>query len=369
MKAIINGKIVLKNQVLENKVIVFDNKIIDICDKAPKDAEIIDAKGNLVTAGFISPHIHGVNGFDTEDASVEALNSMSEYLLTTGVTSWCPTLGTVEIEKIDEILNAIRQAQKENKGAKIIGLHLEGIFLSKEKRGAHREDWLKAPDAQLVIKNKDIIKLVICAPELDGAIDFIKAVTKEGVKVALGHSNATYDQTKAGIDAGAIDATHLFNATSPLAHREPGVPGAVLTDDRIYAEMISDKFHVHPALYDLFYNCKKDKLIIITDSIRTAGMPDGAYEQNGFTITKKGFECRLPDGTIAGSIIDLNTGINNVAKNSKIPLHEAVNAATINTATMLGVNDKIGSLDIGKTADIVICDNDFNIIKVFKDGE
>ena len=369
MKAIINGKIVLKDRVLENKVLVFDKEIKDICNTAPEGAEIIDAKGNLVTAGFLSPHIHGVIGFDAEDAKVEAINAMSEYLLKTGVTSWCPTLATFELEKIDEILNAIRQAQKENKGAKIIGVHLEGIFLSKEKRGAHREDWLKAPDAQLVIKNKDIIKLVICAPELEGATDFIKAVTKEGVKVALGHSNATYDQTKAGIDAGATDATHLFNATSPLAHREPGLPGAVLTDDRIYAEMISDKFHVHPALFDLFYNCKKDKLIIITDSIRTAGMPDGEYSCGGFTVTKKGFECRLPDGTIAGSIIDLNTGINNVAKNSKIPLHEVVNAATINTATMLGVNDKIGSLEIGKAADIVIADNDFNIIKVFKDGE
>ena len=369
MKAIINGVIVLKNKVLENKVLVFSDKILDICDKAPKNAEIIDAKGNLVTAGFISPHIHGVNGFDTEDSSVEALNSMSEYLLTTGVTSWCPTLATIETEKIDDVLNAVRQAQKENIGSKIIGLHLEGIFLSKEKRGAHREDWLKAPNADLVIKNKDIIKLVICAPELDGAIEFIKAVTKQGVKVALGHSNATYEQTKAGIDAGATDTTHLFNATSPLSHREPGLPGAVLTDDRIYTEMISDKFHIHPALYDMIYNLKKDKLILITDSIRPAGMPDGEYEQGGFRVTKKGVECRLPDGTIAGSVIDLNTGINNVVKNSKIPLHEVVNAATTNTAKMLGIDDKIGSLDIGKAADIVIADQDFNIIKVFKDGE
>ncbi len=369
MKAIINGKIVLKNEVLENKVLVFGDKILDICNNAPKDAEIIDAKGNLVTAGFISPHIHGVNGFDTEDGSVDALNSMSEYLLKTGVTSWCPTLATIETEKLDNVLNAVRSAKAQNRGAKIIGLHLEGIFLSKEKRGAHREDWLKAPDADLIIKNKDIIKLVICAPELDGAIDFIKAVTKEGVRVAVGHSNATYEQTKKAIDAGATDTTHLFNATSPLSHREPGLPGAVLTDDRIYTELICDKFHVHPALYDMIYTLKNDKLILITDSIRPAGMPDGEYSCGGFTVTKKGFECRLPDGTIAGSIIDLNTGINNVAKNSKIPLHEVVNAATINTATMLNVNDKIGSLDIGKAADIVICDNDFNIIKVFKDGQ
>ena len=369
MKAIINGKIVLEKGVMENKVLVFEDKITGIFDEAPNGAEIIDAKGNLVTAGFLSPHIHGVVGFDAEDSSVEAINAMSEYLLRTGVTSWCPTLATVETEKLDEILNALRQAQKENKGAKIIGVHLEGIFLSKEKKGAHREDWLKAPDADLVIKNKDIIKLVICAPELDGAIDFIKAVTKEGVKVALGHSNATYDQTKAGIDAGATDTTHLFNATSPLSHREPGLPGAVLTDDRIYTEMISDKFHIHPALYDLFYNLKKDKLIIITDSIRPAGMPDGEYRCGGFIATKKGVECRLPDGTIAGSVIDLNTGINNVAKCSKIPLHEVVNAATINTAKMLGVDNQIGSLDIGKASDIVICDNDFNIIKVFKDGQ
>ena len=240
MKCIINGKIITENEVINNKAIVFDEKIIDICetDNIPKDAEIIDAKGNYVCPGFISTHIHGVNGCDTEDGSVDEFNKMSEYLLTTGVTSWCPTLATVEENRIDKILNAVREAKAQSKGAKIIGLHLEGIFLSKKKRGAHREDWLKAPDADLVIKNKDIIKLTICAPELDGAEDFIKAVTKEGVRVALGHSNATYEQVKKGIDAGATDTTHLFNATSPLSHREPGLPGAVLTDDRIYTELI-----------------------------------------------------------------------------------------------------------------------------------
>ena len=369
MKAIIGGKIILKNEILENKVLVFDNKILDICDNAPQNAELIDAKGNFVTAGFISTHIHGVNNGDTEDGNVDTLNSMSQYLFKTGVTSWCPTLATTPTEKLDEVLNSVRQAQKENLGAKIIGLYLEGIFLSKKKRGAHREDWLKNPNADLVIKNKDIIKLVICAPELSGAEDFIKEVTNEGVKVALGHSDATYDETKKAIEAGATNTTHLFNATSPLSHREPGLPGAVLTDNRIYTELICDKFHVHPALYDMVYNLKRDKLILITDSIRPAGMPDGEYFQGGFTVTKKGVECRLNDGTIAGSVIDLNTGINNVVKNSNIPLYEIINAVTLNPAKMLGVDDKIGSLDIGKAADIVIADNDFNIIKVFKDGQ
>ncbi|MBR2043188.1 MAG: N-acetylglucosamine-6-phosphate deacetylase [Clostridia bacterium] len=371
MKCIINGKIITENGVLENKAIVFDKKIIDICENQgiPKNAEIIDAKGNFVCPGFISIHIHGVNGCDTEDGNVDDLNKMSNYLLTTGVTSWCPSLATVEENRIEKILNAVREAKGQNNGAKIIGLHLEGIFLSKVKRGAHREDWLQLPKAELVINNKDIIKLTICAPELDGAIDFIKAVTKEGVRVALGHSNATYEQTKAGINAGATDTTHLFNATSPLSHREPGLPGAVLTDDRIYTELICDKFHIHPALYDMVYNLKKDKLILITDSIRPAGMPDGVYEQGGFTVTKKGVECKLPDGTIAGSVIDLNTGINNVVKNSSIPLHEVIKAASLNPATMLGINDTVGSLKKGKCADIVIADTDFNIIRVFKDGK
>lgn len=369
MKAIINGKIVLKNNILQNKVLVFADKILDICDRAPKDAQIIDAKGNYVTPGFISTHIHGVNNSDTEDGNVEALNSMNQYLLKTGVTSWCPTLATIESQNLDNILNAVRQAQKQNAGAKIIGLYLEGIFLSKVKRGAHREDWLKAPDAKLVIKNKDIIKIVICAPELEGALEFIKEVTEQGVKVAIGHSNATYEEAKKAIDAGATDATHLFNASSALTHREPGLPGAALTDDRVYCELICDKFHIHPALYDMIYNLKKDKLILITDSIRPAGMPDGEYFQAGFHVTKKDVECRLDDGTIAGSVIDLNVGINNVIKNSKIPLYEVINAVTINPARMLGVDDKIGSLEIGKAADIVIADTDFNIIKVFKDGE
>ena len=371
MKAIINGKIVTKDNIVFNKAIVFSDTIIDICDKEniPNGTEIIDANGSYICPGFISTHIHGCMNCDVQDGSIDSLNTISKHILSTGVTSWCPTLCTVDIPVFENVLNAIRKAKEIGIGSKIIGLYLEGIFLSKAKKGAHKEEWLKAPDADLVIKNKDIIKLVICAPELDGAKEFIKEVTDQGVKVALGHSNATYDQTKAGIDAGATDTTHLFNATSPLSHREAGLPGAVLSDTRIHTELICDNFHIHPALYDIVYKLKKDKLIFITDSIRPAGMPDGEYEQGGFSVTKKGVECRLPDGTIAGSVLDLNKGIANVKNNSSIPLNEIINSVSLNPATMLGVDKNIGSLEIGKTADIVIADEDFNIIRVFKDGE
>lgn len=371
MKCIINGKIITQNEILENKAIIFDQKIINICqeESIPDNAELIDAKGAYVCPGFISTHIHGCMNCDVEDGSIDSLNKISEHLLNTGVTSWCPTLCTVDISTYNTVLNAVRAAKDDQKGAKIIGLYLEGIFLSKEKKGAHKEEWLKLPDADLVTKNKDIISLVICAPELQGAEEFIKEVTKEGVRVAVGHSNATYAQTKKAIDAGATDTTHLFNACSPLSHREAGLPGAVLSDERVYTELICDNFHVSPALYDIIYKLKKDKLIFITDSIRPAGMPDGEYIQGGLHVTKKGVECRLDDGTIAGSVANLNEGINNVKNSSTIPLNEIINAVSLNPAKMLGVDKDIGSLEIGKTADIVIADKDFNIIKVFKNGK
>ncbi len=372
MKYIKGGKIVTEGNVLTNHILVFDDKInailpensVDLTDK-----EVIDAKGNYVCPGFISTHIHGCMNCDTEDGSVDGLNKIAEHLLSTGVTHWCPTLCTVDIPAFNKTLNAVRQAKKDGVGAQIIGLYLEGIFLSKEKKGAHKEEWLRLPDANLVIKNKDIISLVICAPELSGAQEFIKAVTEQGVNVAVGHSNATYEQTKQAIDAGATDTTHLFNACSPLSHRDTGLPGAVLSDDRVYTELICDNFHVSPVMYDLVYKLKGNKLILITDSIRPAGMPDGEYIQGGLHVTKKGAECRLDDGTIAGSMLDLNKGINNVINNSNIPLNEIINAVSLNPARMLKVDDKIGSLEVGKNADIVIADEDFNIINVFKNGK
>ncbi len=371
MKCIINGKIITPNEILENKAIIFDKKIIDICGKEniPEGVEIIDAKGGFVCPGFISTHIHGCMNCDVEDGSVESLNTISNHLLSTGVTSWCPTLCTVDMPAFEKALTAARKAKENGEGAKIIGLYLEGIFLSKAKKGAHREEWLRTPDADMVIKNKDIISLVICAPELGGAEEFIKAVTSEGIRVAVGHSNADYSETKKAIDAGATDTTHLFNATSPLSHRDPGLPGAVLSDSRVYTELICDNFHVSNALYDIVYKLKGDKLIFITDSIRPAGMPDGEYIQGGLHVTKNGAECRLDDGTIAGSVLDLNKGIANVKNNSSIPLNEIINAVSLNPAKMLGADSKIGSLEVGKTADIVVADEEFNIIKVFKNGK
>lgn len=371
MKCIINGKIIVPDGVFENKAIVFDEKIIDICDKKniPDGVQIIDAHGAYVCPGFISTHIHGCMNRDVEDGSEESLNTISEHLLSTGVTSWCPTLCTVDIPAFDKVVNTVRKAKQSTTGAKIIGLYLEGIFLSKAKKGAHKEEWLKAPDADMVVKNKDIISITICAPELDGAEEFIKTVTKEGVRVAVGHSDANYEESKKAIEAGATDTTHLFNATSPLSHRDPGLPGAVLSDNRVYTELICDMFHIHPALYDVIYKLKGDKLIFITDSIRPAGMPDGEYIQGGLHVTKNGVECRLDDGTIAGSVLDLNKGVNNVKNNSNIPLNAIINAVSLNPAKMLGVDSKIGSLEIGKAADIVIADNEFNIIKVFKNGK
>lgn len=371
MKCIINGKIITENAVLDNNVIVFSDKIENILPQAKTDLkgfEIIDAKGNYVCPGFISTHIHGCLGYDVSDGSIEAVEAISKHLLSTGVTSWCPTLCTVDLPIFHKVLDSVRKVKERSLYADIIGLYLEGIFLSKEKKGAHREEWLKLPDKKLIIDNKDIIKLCICAPELYGAEDFIKALTNEGIKVSVGHSNATYEQTVTAINAGATNTSHLFNACSAFSHRDIALPGAVLSDDRIYTELICDNFHVSSVLYDIVYKLKGDKLIFITDSINPCGMPDGEYDFAGLKVIKRGNECRLENGVIAGSVIDLNKGISNVIKNSNIPLNEIIKAVSLNPAKMLNVDKKIGSLKKGKNADIVIADKDFNIIKVIKSG-
>lgn len=374
MKCIINGRLVLPDGVVNDKVLLYDEKIAGIADAGTVDLsayEVIDAKGNLVCPGLVDMHIHGYFNEDASDGSYEGLKKMAEGIVENGVTSWCPTTMTVSKEEILKAFEVARElkASKEYYGAKVIGVNSEGPFINPSKKGAQAEEHILRPDADFILDNADIVKLFTVAPEMDGGLECIEKVHKDGrVLVSMGHTGASFEEALKGVKAGVRHTTHLFNAMTPLMHRNPGVVGAALSCDNVSCELIADTFHVNKGLFKLVSKVKGDKLCLITDCMRAGGMADGDYTLGGQHVKKTGIQCLLDDGTIAGSVLKLNNAVKNLYENSELSISEAVNCASLNPAKALGVDDTIGSLEVGKCADIMICDNDFNIINTIIGG-
>lgn len=362
MKAIINGIIVTKNGVLENKVLLFDKKIISMCDEIPENCELIDAKQKIVTPGLIDIHVHGSCNFDTMDNSIEAIEAISNGICKNGVTSFLPTTMTMSKEQIYNSLNTIKECMANGTtGAKVIGAHMEGPFINPIYKGAQDAKYILKPNFQFIKNYTDVIKLVSYSPELDDDYEFTKKV-KENTKIILSicHSNASYKQTMEAVNLGASNITHLFNAMTPLNHREPGVVGAALMSNT-YCEIIADKIHVDKNLFQFILNNKgKEKVILITDSMRAGCMKDGKYDLGGQDVYVKGGAARLINGTLAGSILTLNKAVYNFFENTNLELNEVINMASLNPAKSIGIDDKKGSLEIGKDADICIFDDEMN---------
>ena len=378
MVAIKNGKIILENEIVLGKALIFTDKIegiVEECD-IPADASVIDAEGGYVSPGLIELHIHGYLGKDVCDACEESIRIISKGLLENGVTGYLPTTMTVDMEVIKGAIESVRALMAESRtpefdGTTILGVHAEGPFISESKKGAQDPRYILKPDADFVKANADVIRVITLAPEEDDA-DFsaIKRITTEtDVVVSMGHTSADYDTAIAGVKAGVRHATHLFNAMTPLTHRGPGVVGAALNCDEVSTELIVDTHHVNKALFDTVYKLKGRKLCFITDCLPAGGLPEGEYTLGGAKIIYKNDLCRLEDGTIAGSVLKLNKGVWNVYTNSKIPLNECVNCASLNPATTLGIADRKGSIAKGKDADIVILDNEFNVRKTIIGGK
>lgn len=374
MKCIINGKIVLKDKVLEGYSVVFDDRIQTVIkteELKPKYYDIIDAKGGIVAPGLIDMHIHGYLGEDASDGSVDGIRRIADGIIKNGVTSWCPTTMTVSKEDIEAAFDAIREVKnsKEFYGSKIVGVNSEGPFINPSKKGAQAEEHILKPDGDFIIKHSDIVKLFTVAPEMDGAKECIEKVKNHGnVLISMGHTNATYEEAVKGIEWGIGSTTHLFNAMSPLSHRSPGVCGAALSKD-VYTELIADTFHVDKGLFNMVAKAKGDKLILITDCIRAGGMADGEYTLGGQPLRKEGIKCLMPDGTIAGSVLTLNMAVKNLYENSALALNDVFNCASLNPAKALGIDDKYGSIEKGKCADIVVFNDDFEVDLTITDGE
>lgn len=375
MKAIVNGKIILKDRIAEDCALLYSDVIEGIvpADKIPADADVIDAEGGYVSPGLIDMHIHGYLGKDVCDGEEDSIRTISKGLLGNGVTGYLPTTMTVDMKVIRKALEVCRALKEESKtweGSEILGCHAEGPFISESKKGAQDPKYILKPDAKFVKEYADIIKTITLAPETDEN-DFaaIREICKDtDVVVSMGHTSADYDTAMASVNAGVKHVTHLFNAMTPLAHRAPGVVSAALNAD-VSVELIVDTFHVDKSFYDMLWKLKGRKLCFITDCLPAGGLPYGEYTLGGAKIIYRGIVCRLEDGTVAGSVLHLNHGVWNVYKNSNIPLYECVNCASLNPATAIGVADRKGSLEIGKDADIVITDGNFEVKKTIIKGD
>jgi len=371
MKSIINGKIVLKNGILENKVIVFDNHIIDICDEVPNNCEVIDAKGNYVSPGLIDIHIHGCKGFDTMDEDEEAVEVISKGLVENGVTSFLPTTMTMSSERIYKAFdNIIKAKNKTIEGAKILGAHMEGPFINEKYKGAQNPKYIYKPSFDFIKDYTDLIKIITYAPEVDTNFEFTKKIKKDtDIVLSIGHTDATYNTAKEAKNLGATNITHLFNGMTPLNHREPGVVGLSLTSD-MYCELIADKIHINKDLFQFVINNKgKERLVLITDCMRAGCMHDGEYDLGGQTVYVKDNSARLASGNLAGSVLTLNKAVYNFKENTNLNIYEAINLASLNPAKSINIDDKKGSLEIGKDADIAIFNEDMDCLATIVEGD
>lgn len=426
MQAIINGRLVLENKVLDGGVLLFDKTIKQIVSRetldkalagkpsgAGAEVEVIDAEGAYVSPGFINLHIHGCAGADTMDGNYQALAKMSEFQASCGVTAFLPTTMTCEWGGIYRSLEAIRSVmtriaprrerripvleetgrRDEGKasdepvlrrvgedsdklpGAKVLGAYLEGPFVSSAYKGAQKEEAIAAADVENLRGYEDVIRLVLLAPEtvlekggeaaLEGFLQQCKAL---GILVSIGHSGAGYAEALHAIGFGAGHVTHLFNAMSGLHHRLPGVACAALDSDAV-CELIADDLHVHPAMQRLAYRLKgAAQLELVTDSLRACGLPEGLSELGGQRVCVRDGAARLADGTLAGSVVTLDRAMANFRRNTGASVWEIVQMVTGNPAQELGLFEKIGSFCPGAVADITIFDKDFTILRTYVDG-
>ena len=350
--------------------VCFDGRLLS---NSSADGKTYDASGCYVIPGLTDLHFHGCMGKDFSDADPEGLEIMAKYELSQGVTQICPA-GMTQLEdqltKVCQVAAAHRDANKP--GAELCGINLEGPFLSTAKKGAQKADWIHAPDVdmfrRLMAASKGLVKLVSIAPEEPGAMEFIEAVEGE-VTVSIAHTTADYDTAMEAFRLGARQVTHLFNAMPPFSHRAPGVVGAALDTPICNVELICDGVHIHPSVVRATFKMFGPKrVILVSDTMRAAGMPDGDYTLGGQPVKVKGKYATLADGTLAGSVTNLMNCMR-TAVSFGIPLEDAVWAAAVNPARAIGIFSRMGSLEPGKRANVVVLDQNLELKDVFFRGE
>lgn len=368
---IIQQGTILQEGKFQQKSIQFQQDITAIPENTlpvPEEGEeVINAKDCYVVPGLIDLHTHGAMGKDASDGIVEDLDTLSSYYASVGVTAFCPTTMTLQEPQLTAAVKALA-TYKTPVGAKSLGVYLEGPFFHYDKRGAQSAKNLATPDIEFfhrLLALGDIAVLSL-APELEGAMDLI-ADAKQHCTVALGHSTADYDCAMKAYATGASLSTHLFNGMMPFAHRTPGIIGAALDSDA-YGELICDGLHIHPSVIRASFRLFGKKLCLISDSLRCAGMVDGEYELGGQKIFKKGSVARLADGTLAGSSVGLLESVRNCISFG-IPPEDAFYAGSTAPAMAIGKENRVGSLDVGKSADFLLLDKEYRLLATFVNGK
>ena len=363
-------------------VLIEDSLISEIQPRThytiPARARTIDFGDAIFAPGFVDIHIHGAGGHDVMRPPEEGLPAMERVLARHGVTSYFPTTVTapmdITLAALERLADVIEQAAA-NSGegrAQPVGIHLEGPFLSHARRGVHPAENLVSPSIavfdQLWQAARGRVKLITIAPEVDGALEVIREAVKRGVTVSIGHSDATLEQARAGVAAGARHATHTFNAMRPLSHRDPGILGLVLTDDQLTADIILDGIHVEPEVAKLFLKMKgPERAVLISDALSATGMPEGHYRLGAFDIEVKDGKCVAGD-TLAGSILTLDRAVRNTMQFGTFEPQQAVRAASLNPASATGISGQRGKLAVGCRADIVVLDSKYQVTHTLVGG-
>ena len=375
MKGLKNVKAYLPDLGVVTTDIAFEDGKISFIGKDDSIESIIETNGTVV-AGFIDQHVHGAGGSDGMDGTEKDIQIISETLAREGTTGFLVTTMTQSPENISQALSAVKTVMDkgEYKGAEVLGVHLEGPFISPKHNGAQPLEYVATPSVEIFDKYDEIsggnIKIVTLAPEQEGGMELVSHLAKLGKVASIGHTGGKYEDVKKAVENGAKNVTHTYNAQTALHHREVGVVGSAMLFDELNCEVICDTIHVSvPAIKLVIKNKPHNKFTLITDAMRAKGMPDGLSELGGQEVFVKNGEARLKDGTLAGSVLKMNVAVKNLVEKVGVSFTDAIDFATKNPAENIGVLNERGTIEVGKRADFTVLDDNFEVLYTIVGGK